>query len=242
MVPLLRSCILSRRILFSQEVISLKRVFVYSTCSDVKKQTPISQGISSYKIKENDQKELIYIGSIATTVQRIKVFSYLTSAISIIAQPILYMKMINDDNTMSLATICMLLNFAAICNPILIYLLTKRYVVDLHYYPKEQKYVAQVYNFFFRRKKIEFTAKDVTEPRNEFSKLFTSCYVKKQPLLFDFSFTSDSKHYFIIMGYKTLEDFEAKPLEIPAVNKLSVNRLSVNASKQAIECKIKENQ
>ncbi|CAL7944516.1 unnamed protein product [Xylocopa violacea] len=197
-------------------------------------ETLICQG-SSYQDNEND-KELVYRGSLTSKIRKLKFFSLMTTVGSLAAQPFLYMRMLDEDNAIPILSF-IVINIFVMANPLFIYLLTKRYVLDLYFYPKERKYVVEVFNFFFQKRKIEFSPNDVTVPKKITA--FTTLFVKNNPMLFDFSFTNNSKHYFIIIGYKTFEDFEVEPLETNAVNRLPS---PVNRSQRVIENKSKKEQ
>ncbi|XP_006610591.1 transmembrane protein 70 homolog, mitochondrial [Apis dorsata] len=228
MVLLLRNWILSRRKLFMQEVV-LFRISMYHKCSNIKnitrennrciqKYTPFLQ-IRHFSDKNNkEDKELIYIGSMKTKVISLKVLSLLTTAMSAIFQPYMFMKLIEEDSLTTVIAILTLVNLITIGNPVFIHFATKRYAVEMHYYPKEEKYSATVYTLFLKRKTIKFTPNDVTESKYNFTLPLSTCYVKNKPLFFLEQNFINRKHYFIIMNYNKPIDFQMKSLNVNAIN------------------------
>lgn len=89
-----------------------------------------------------------------TKVISLKVLSLLTTAISAIFQPYMFMKLIEEDSLTTVIAILTLFNLITIGNPVFIHFATKRYAVEMHYYPKEEKYSATVYTLFLKRKTV----------------------------------------------------------------------------------------
>lgn len=105
---------------------------------------------------ENNKKdkELIYIGTMKNKVISLKVLSLLSTTLSIIFQPYMFMKLMEEDSLTTMIVILTLFNLITIGNPIFIHYVTKRYAIEMHYYPKEDKYSATVYTLFLRRKTV----------------------------------------------------------------------------------------
>ncbi|XP_076181529.1 transmembrane protein 70 homolog, mitochondrial isoform X2 [Ptiloglossa arizonensis] len=158
------------------------------------------------KESEKSEKILIYTGTLSNKIRNIKIFSYLTSFGSLLLQPLFYMKAIEDDNMIVFMGTFGIIGMFAIFTPLLIYIITKKYVTDLYYYPKEDSYLAKRYSMFLTKNEIKFTTNDVHVP--DISGMFYSCNVKGIPLFFNESDFKDVAHYFHIMGYYKPIDFK----------------------------------
>ncbi|XP_071856787.1 transmembrane protein 70 homolog, mitochondrial [Bombus fervidus] len=230
MVLILRSCILNQRKLFMQEIITFKQTSMYYTCGNVKKFIPCLQvrHVSDKHSEKNTiEREMIYNGTLRNKVRNIKIVSLLTSAISVISQPIIYMKILEEDNVVGAGTLFAILNVMTISSPLLIHFLTKRYVIDMYHYPKEEKYTAKLFSFLCKEREITFTPNDVIEPKTQITGALTTCVVGGKPLLFDENNFIDPKHYKIIMNYNKPIDFEVKELHIAAINRPQEKRITM---------------
>lgn len=87
-------------------------------------------------------------------LRNLKLLSLVSSSTTILFQPLFYMKLLEEDSSASLGVICAFINFIGVGTPLIIYLFTKRYVVELYHRPKDDKYIAKVYNFFFKKKEV----------------------------------------------------------------------------------------
>ncbi|XP_017881146.1 transmembrane protein 70 homolog, mitochondrial [Ceratina calcarata] len=232
MILILRNCMLNRGKLFTQEIISLKRTFTYRTYNNVKKYLPALQAkYLSTESNKNVDKELIYTGNINAKVRNLKLFSLVSTVGSMTLQPFLYMNMTDENSATTLAMIFALANLIAIGSPVLVHALAKRYVLEMYYNPQEKEYIAKVYSFFFKRNEIKFNPDEVSEPQTRFTGIFTSCYAKNYPLLFDPSLFTNPQHYTIIMGYNKPIVLEVEKLKIPP----PVNRLPMMGHASQIE-------
>lgn len=112
--------------------------------------------------------------------------------------------------------VCSLVGFFTFVTPFLLHVVTKRYVTELYYNPKEQEYIATTINFFLMKKETKFKPDDVIVP--EVPGMFTSILVKskegKKPtaLFIDPKLFDDPSHYVKIMGYDKPIDFK---LDLP---------------------------
>ncbi|CAK9805452.1 Transmembrane protein 70 homolog, mitochondrial [Anthophora plagiata] len=222
MVLLLRSCVLVGRKLFAQEVVSFKHFVTYPKYSNNLKKFVPSLQVKYFSIdKDNVQKrELIYTGELSTKIRNIKIISMVTSIASSLTQPFIFMKAFDNDNLISMGIAFAFANLIIVGSPIFIYLLTKRYVVNLYYYPQENNYVAVTYGFL-KKKEITFTPDDVTLP-GTLNGSVTTCFVNNEPLFMDENQFADIKHYNIIMGYNKPSDFHVEPLNITPINRFPV--------------------
>lgn len=99
-------------------------------------------------------REMIYNGAVTNKVRNIKMFSLLSSVLSVICQPIIYMKILEEDNAISVGTLFALLNILTISSPLLVHFLTKRYVIEMYHYPNKEKYTAELYTFFCKKREV----------------------------------------------------------------------------------------
>lgn len=100
------------------------------------------------------EREMIYNGTLTNKVRNIKMISLLSSVASVISQPIIYMKILEEDNVVGAGTLFALLNILTISSPLLIHFLTRRYVIEMYHYPKEEKYTAKLYSFFCKKREV----------------------------------------------------------------------------------------
>ncbi|KYM94672.1 Ankyrin repeat domain-containing protein 12 [Cyphomyrmex costatus] len=98
-------------------------------------------------------KTEIYYGPLTKQIKLLKLFSLLTSSGGLLVQPFLYMKAIENDNIGVVLGIFACIGFFAITTPLLIHMITKKYVTYLYYNAKEDTYIANTYSLFARTKK-----------------------------------------------------------------------------------------
>ncbi|XP_018404465.1 PREDICTED: transmembrane protein 70 homolog, mitochondrial [Cyphomyrmex costatus] len=151
-------------------------------------------------------KTEIYYGPLTKQIKLLKLFSLLTSSGGLLVQPFLYMKAIENDNIGVVLGIFACIGFFAITTPLLIHMITKKYVTYLYYNAKEDTYIANTYSLFARTKKLTFTPKDVVVP--DVNGMFTNCVIRNVPLFLEQKFFYDSSHYIRIMGYDKPIDFK----------------------------------
>ncbi|XP_012214568.1 transmembrane protein 70 homolog, mitochondrial [Linepithema humile] len=152
------------------------------------------------------EKTEIYYGILTKQVRGLKIFSLLTSTGGLLAQPLLYTKAVESGNTGAVLGLFACIGFLAVTTPLLIHMITKKYVTHVYYNAKEDKYIANTYNLFVRKKELEFTPDDVVVP--DVTGMFTNCIIKGKPLFLEQSFFDDPSHYIRIMGYDKPIDFK----------------------------------
>ncbi|XP_018342067.1 PREDICTED: transmembrane protein 70 homolog, mitochondrial [Trachymyrmex septentrionalis] len=157
-----------------------------------------------------DQKTIerteIYYGPLTKQIKFLKLFSLLTSSSSLMVQPFLYLKAVENDNIGVILGLFACVGFFAITTPLLIHMITKKYVTHLYYNAKEDIYIANTYSLFARTKQFTFTPEDVVVP--DVNGMFTNCIIKNIPLFLEQKFFYDSSHYIRIMGYDKPIDFK----------------------------------
>lgn len=141
-------------------------------------------------------------------------------------QPVLYKEVTALDSVPIAVAAYSLVGFFTIATPILLHLITKKYVTTMEYNKINDVYSAVTYNFFcvprevsgayhwcntniivfFFLLKLHFKIKDVKVP--DVPGLFTSIIVKGKPLFLDPNQFSDISHYSKMMGFDKPVDFK----------------------------------
>uniref|UniRef100_A0A182QJK9 Transmembrane protein 70 homolog, mitochondrial n=1 Tax=Anopheles farauti TaxID=69004 RepID=A0A182QJK9_9DIPT len=162
---------------------------------------------SANKLNENiDLGNKVYYGSLTPQIRAVKVFSLATSIGGIIAQPILLEQASKVGGMPMIVAVCGFAGFFTFVTPVLLHLVTKRYVTELHYDASKQQYTATTITFFLQREKTHFKVEDVTVP--EVGGLFTTFLVKNKAMFVDPQLFPDPTHYIKIMGYDKPIDFK----------------------------------
>lgn len=227
MALILRSFLLQRTKNYFKETKNWKRSYVLCVNynNNIKATIPISKVdtrrliVNRYtKDHKNSQEEniVIYNGNLKNQIRNLKIFSLGTSFCGLAIQPLIITKASKVGSTTGLIAAIMVAVFS-ILSPIVLNLVTKRYVTNAYYNPQEQKYVATTYTLFLRVDKIEFTPDDVVVP--DITGLFTTCFIKNKPLFFDESLFVDYDHYAKIMGLDKPVDYK---LNITDSNDVSI--------------------
>ncbi|KAK0161148.1 hypothetical protein PV327_009654 [Microctonus hyperodae] len=160
--------------------------------------------------------ELVYHGPLAKKIKMIKLFSISTSLFNLTIQPYLLPRILDSGSIAATVTAALCFGFFIVVTPILLHVLTKKYVIDIYYDKEKNTYTASVYTFLAQLRKIEFTPHDVEQP--ELRQMLTNCYIKGQPLLLDFSNFLDPIHYSTIMGYDKPMNFQLDTDKSTSVN------------------------
>lgn len=98
----------------------------------------------------------IYYGSLTPQIRAVKVFSLSTSIAGLFAQPILIEQTTKMGGTTGvLIAVCGFVGFFTFVTPMLLHLITKKYVTEIEYDPATQEYMATVISFLLRKKQVE---------------------------------------------------------------------------------------
>ena len=111
----------------------------------------------STKNSENKSGEIevIYKGQQNLRVRNIKIVSLATSAFNLGLQPIVYHKVVEAGTVTKLAIpLTAFLGLFAVFTPLLLHLVTKKYILSIEYLHQQDKYVAIVYSLFARKKRV----------------------------------------------------------------------------------------
>ncbi|XP_049297148.1 transmembrane protein 70 homolog, mitochondrial [Anopheles funestus] len=164
--------------------------------------------------KEDNLADRIYYGSLTPQIRAVKVFSLATSIGGIVAQPILLEQASKVGGMPMIVAVCGFAGFFTFVTPVLLHLVTKRYITDLHYDAATQQYTATTITFFLQREKTQFKVEDVTVP--EVGGLFTTFLVKNKAFFVDPQLFPDPTHYIKIMGYDKPIDFKFEEAREPS--------------------------
>jgi len=151
----------------------------------------------------NGGSNVIYVGTLARYVRIVKVFSMSTSVAGICLQPFIYKKLSALPVILAVA-VGGFASFFIYLTPVLLHLISKRYVTEMTLDPITGDYTATTYTFFLRKKIHRFTADDVSVPN--VPGLFTSIRVRGVPLFIDRDLFTDHRHFVQLFKY-------ANPLE-----------------------------
>ncbi|XP_053607215.1 transmembrane protein 70 homolog, mitochondrial [Plodia interpunctella] len=153
-----------------------------------------------------DNLENIYYGPLTPQIRAVKLFSLGSSIAGLIAQPIIIREASAIGSTSLLVAVCSVVGFFTFVTPILLHIVTKKYVTDIIYDPDSSTYKATTINFFLARKQIEFKPDDVQVP--DIPGMFTTMNAKGKPLFIEARHFNNPLHYAKIMGYDKPMDFK----------------------------------
>jgi len=154
--------------------------------------------LESKRNDHNNDTNVIYIGTLARHVRIVKVFSLSTSVAGICLQPFIYTKLSALPVALAVA-VGGFASFFIYLTPVLLHLVSKRYVTQITLDPVSGEYTATTYTFFLRKKLHPFTADDVTVPH--VPGLFTSIRVHEVPLFIDRDLFTDRRHFVQLFKY-----------------------------------------
>ncbi|XP_063235258.1 transmembrane protein 70 homolog, mitochondrial isoform X2 [Bacillus rossius redtenbacheri] len=151
---------------------------------------------------------VVYEGALARQIRAVRVFSLATSATSVAAQPFLLKEVASLGSVPAVVALLGMVGFFTVVTPVLLHLVTRKYVTELRYDARSNEYTAAVFSFLLRKKLITFTPEDVTVP--DVPGMFSTFKAKGVPLLVDPKLFEDPEHFVKIMGYDKPIDFRMK--------------------------------
>lgn len=176
-----------------------------------------STNFLNYKTPKGEIDDiLIYEGPLASRIRLAKLFSLSSSMIGLSLQPILYQKTIAAGTGLAV-TIggAVFLGFFTFVTPVLLHLVSKKYVSHLFYNPRTEEFTACTYNLFLFPVLTNFKAHEVTRP--ELPTMFASFFVRGKPLF------ADPDNFTSIELYKKMMGFD-KPLDLKVSNKPELDK------------------
>lgn len=132
----------------------------------------------------------------------------MTSAMGLYAQPVLFQKGLEISNGYALGVamggVAAIFTFVT---PVLLHLITKKYVLEVKHNPRTDEYIATTATVFLTRRNTKFKVEEIHIP--DFDGMFTAFEVgpKRVPLFVDPTGFTDTHHYARFMGYD-------KPVEV----------------------------
>ncbi|XP_050522824.1 transmembrane protein 70 homolog, mitochondrial [Daktulosphaira vitifoliae] len=151
-------------------------------------------------MSKTDDWEQVYSGMLESRIRQLKIVSFMTSGAGLFVQPLLLQKAAEVGSSLA-ATIgvCTIAGFFTFVTPILIHLVTRKYVTRVDYNNKNDQYLATTISFFLKPKKVLFKTHEVRLPMSQ--KLTITFYIRNIPLFIDPQAFTDMMHYQRILGY-----------------------------------------
>lgn len=106
------------------------------------------------KTKEDEKLERIYYGPLTPQIRAVKIFSLSSSMAGLLAQPIIIKEAATIGSTSLLIALCSVVGFFTFVTPLLLHIVTKKYVTEIHYDPETSTYKATTITFFLRPKQV----------------------------------------------------------------------------------------
>lgn len=155
---------------------------------------------------EDPQKgQLIYSGPLTRTIRAVKILSLSTSTLGLCMQPVILMRSAEASLFLKIA-FSSFFSFFIFITPLLIHMISKKYVTGAYFEPNSKTFTASKYSFFCRSLEMKFTAEDVKVP--DVAGPFTSLIVKDTALFMDPKFFLDKNAYIHLMGFDKPLDWE----------------------------------
>lgn len=104
--------------------------------------------------EEHPDGVTIYTGKFTRQIIRVKLFSLTTSAMGLLAQPVLWQKGLEVSGTGLSVIICSVAGLFIFVTPVLLHLVTKKYVIDIKYNKKTDEYTCMTVSFFLFQNKV----------------------------------------------------------------------------------------
>ncbi|KAL1518309.1 hypothetical protein ABEB36_001951 [Hypothenemus hampei] len=166
--------------------------------------------------KRKNVPKPIYYGILAPHMKAVKLFSISSSLVGIIVQPFLYKEIVSTGNVPIILAAYSFIGFFTVVTPLLLHLITKKYVIQLSYNENTDSYVAKTLNIFCRTIETEFKAEDVVIP--DVPGMFVSFHVKGKPLFLDPRYFDYPEHYAKLMGFDKPLDLKLETDKVPEPN------------------------
>lgn len=107
-------------------------------------------------VKDDNKLERIYYGPLTPQIKAVKVFSLSSSVAGLLAQPIIIREAATIGSTSLIIALCSVVGFFTFVTPLLLHLITKKYVTEISYNPTTSTYKATTINFFLTPKQVRF--------------------------------------------------------------------------------------
>lgn len=107
-----------------------------------------------YTDDSNEDEVSIYQGKYTNQILRVKLFSLTTSAMGLLAQPVLWNKGLEVGGAGLSVLMCSVAGIFTFITPILLHFVTKKYVIDIKYNEKTDEYTCVTISFFLFRNEV----------------------------------------------------------------------------------------
>lgn len=106
------------------------------------------------KSKQTNDLETIYDGILAKQIRLVKTFSLTTTVMGLLGQPLIYSKSLEVGGAPVMVVACSIVGFFTFVTPVLLHLITRKYVLKLEYDRSDDTYLATLMTFFVMRYKV----------------------------------------------------------------------------------------
>lgn len=108
-----------------------------------------------YSTKQTpDQPIKVYYGTLTPRMKAVKVFSLTTSLTGMAAQPIIMEQGSKLGGAPMMYFMCGVVGFFTFVTPVLLHVITKKYVTEITYDPRLEEYTATTISFFLTRLEV----------------------------------------------------------------------------------------
>lgn len=154
---------------------------------------------STSKDEKSKDLKLIYNGLLNKKIFYVKFISLSTSIIGLCALPMIFTKAMESSSAVVCAATLMMMGIFTFGSPLLLHFISRSYALHIYHNEKKDNYVVETYTFLLKKNQLEFTPADVVLPTID--RMFSSVHIKKHPIFMDCKNFTDTKYYYIIMGY-----------------------------------------
>lgn len=137
---------LPSRILIPKGFENVNACAKFSTNPDEKPKVKIGLNIGN--------TEHIYHGVLSRQIRAVKVFSLTSSIAGILLQPMLYEKSQELGGIGMTVAVCSMVGFFTFVTPLLLHLVTRKYVIDMEFDHETETYTASTISFFLYTKRV----------------------------------------------------------------------------------------
>lgn len=164
--PILSKSIASNGLLSSVGSSRARKTFPSLSTNQNALQRFISSGSGKHANEHSDPKKVvhftddypdhvsIYQGKYTHKILRVKMFSLATSAMGLLAQPILWHRGLEVGGTGLGVAMCSVAGVFTFITPLLLHFVTKKYVIDIKYHKKTDEYTCVTISFFLFKNEV----------------------------------------------------------------------------------------
>ncbi|CAF0759570.1 unnamed protein product [Didymodactylos carnosus] len=178
-----------------------------STIQLLKKEKTTTTPLSSATNTNNELGELVYSGSLDRPLMIAKSLSLSSSIGGLCIYPAVFFNsdLLAADNKVIIISFSIITGLFIFITPVLMQLISKRYLIQIYYNSIKNQFTAYYKNFFLIRRKIVFTPDDVKVP--PVTGIFTTCLIKQKPYFINNEDFKDKDILKKMLGYDKPFDF-----------------------------------